>query len=332
MAELRELKEPKEHWLRVPLRVPFRGVSERSVLLLEGPQGWGECSPFPGYPCDPAVARHAAEEAVTKPFPKAVRDRVHVNAVIEAANPAQAVEAARAAVVEGFTTLKIKLPPGREGVGGAVQMFSGHGSKPASQVGSGAIDLCERNLHAVRDAVGSSVKLRLDVNAAWDLATAKVALARLAAVDLEFVEQPVVTLDDLALLRRAVDIPLAADECIRTLDDARKLRSLGAADVMVVKVQAVGGIDAALRLVEAAGVPAVVSSMIETSVGLSVGLALAAALPELPFACGLGTAGLLAQDVVVDSLVPVGGCLDVRRPSPDPDLLALLRAASPERF
>lgn len=318
----------KEHRIRVPLRVPFRGVAERAVLLLEGPEGWGECSPFPGYPCDPTVARRAAEETALKPFPGAVRDRVPVNAVIEAADPTEAAEAARTAVAQGFTTLKIKLPAGREGVGSAVQMFSGIGHLPVSQGGSGAIDRCERSLYAVRDAVGFAINLRLDVNAAWDLATAKVALARLADADLEFVEQPVTTLEDLARLRRAVDVPLAADECVRTVDDARRLRRMGAAEVIVVKVQAVGGIDAALRLVESAGVPAVVSSMIETSVGLGAGLALAAALPELPFACGLGTGGLLARDVVSAPLLPVSGYLDVRRPTPDPALLAQLREGS----
>ena len=129
-------------------------------------------------------------------------------------------------------------------------------------------------------------------------------------------------LADLARVRRRVAVPVAADESVRSLGDARRLAALAAADAVVVKVQPLGGVRAALRVIEAAGVPAVVSSLYETSVGLAAGLALAAALPDLPFACGLGTGALLAGDVVADPLVPAGGVIAVRRPEPDPALLA----------
>src|SRR5581483_4122910 len=129
----------------------------------------------------------------------------------------------------------------------------------------------------------------------------------------------------LARVRRRVAVPVAADESLRALGDARRLAALDAADAVVVKVQPLGGVRAALQVIEAAGVPAIVSSLYETSVGLAAGVALAAALPDLPFACGLGTGVLLAGDVVADPLLPQGGRLAVRRPEPDPALLARWR-------
>jgi o-succinylbenzoate synthase len=113
---------------------------------------------------------------------------------------------------------------------------------------------------------------------------------------------------------------------VQDLDAARRLARLGAADALVVKVQAAGGVRAALALAEAAGVPVIASSMVETSVGLAAGLAFAACLPATPFASGLGTGLLLAGDVVRDRLVPVAGRLAVRRPVPDPELLARYQA------
>ena len=151
-----------------------------------------------------------------------------------------------------------------------------------------------------------------------------------AAGGLEYVEQPCATLEEMAALRRRVDVPLAADESVRTAEDPLRIAGLEAADIVVVKVQPLGGVRRALAVIEAAGLPAVVSSAVETSVGLSAGLALAAALPELPHACGLGTAMLLAGDVVADPLVPVDGRLRVRRVEPDPELLERWAPGDPE--
>jgi O-succinylbenzoate synthase len=162
----------------------------------------------------------------------------------------------------------------------------------------------------------------VDANGAWDVEEAVAAVSRLARYDLELVEQPVASLEDLAAVRRRVDVPVAADECVRDLGDARRLARLGAADALVVKVQPLGGVSAALAIADTAGVPVIVSSMYETSVGLAAGLALAAALDVLPYACGLGTAALFQEDVVADPLVPVEGVLAVRRPAPDPARLA----------
>ena len=268
-------------------------VDGRPVCLLEGPAGWGEWSPLPGYPCDPDAAWRAAEEAALVGWPPAIRSVVPVNALVTgpAFDPDE---------LAGFPAVKVKVGPGD------------------------GVDLVAE----VRNAVGPRVALRVDANGAWDLDTAASAIARLARYDLELVEQPVPSLDDLARLRRRVGVPVAADECVRRLADARRLRALAAADALVVKVQPAGGVRAAAALVEIAGVPGIPSSLHETSVGVAAGLALAAALPALPYACGLATVAHRAEDVTTTPLLPENGALSVRAVSPDPELLARYAAPS----
>jgi O-succinylbenzoate synthase len=261
-------------------------IGDRDVTLLQGAAGWGECSPLPGYPSDPAVCRAAAEEAAVDGFPAPVRDAIPVNALVD--GPFLVQEIRR------YPAVKVKV---RDAQGVAL-------------------------VAAVRDALGPGVPIRVDANGTWDVDLAIEMVTRLARYDIEFVEQPVARIDDLARVRRAVSVPVAADECIRTLDDARALRAAGAADLIVLKQQPLGGVRAALRVYEAAGVPAVVTSMMETSVGLAAGVALAAALPELPYACGLATLGSLAGDVTHTPLVAVDGAISVRAVVPDADLLA----------
>jgi O-succinylbenzoate synthase len=210
---------------------------------------------------------------------------VPVNAIVPAVDPQRAHDLTRAS---GCTTAKVKV--GDEGDVARVE--------------------------AVRDALGPDGRLRLDVNAAWDLDTAVEKLQALARFDLEYVEQPVADLADFARLRTRVDVPLAADESVRLAPDPLHIRGIDAADVVILKVQPLGGVWRCLDVAEACDRPAVVSSAVETSVGLAAGLALAAALPDLSHACGLGTATLLAGDVVDDPLVPVDGRLAVRRPVP----------------
>lgn len=276
---------------RIPLRVRFRRVTERSGVLVHGPHGWGEFSPFPDYA--PPVTkswRDAAIEAATRPWPRPVRDSVPVNAIVPAVDAQTAHEMARAS---GCTTVKVKVAEGDD----------------------------EARVEAVRDALGPNGRIRIDVNGAWDVDTAVKRIGVLGRYGLEYVEQPVATLEEMAALRRRVDVPLAADESVRTAEDPLRVRGLEAADVVVLKVQPLGGVWRCLDVAEAAGLPAVVSSAVETSVGLAAGVALAAALPELPYACGLGTLSLLEGDVVADPLVPAGGALEVRRPEVDEDAL-----------
>jgi O-succinylbenzoate synthase len=211
-----------------------------------------------------------------------VRDTVPVNALVD--RPVVDADA-----LAGFPAVKVKV------------------KEPAD------LDVLAR----VREAVGPSVALRVDANGAWSVDEAVEMIRRVSAYDVELVEQPVATIEDLARVRRAVEVPIAADECVRSVDDARRLRALDAADVIVVKQQPLGGVRDALAIVEIAGLPAIVTSMMETSVGIAAGLALAAALPELPYACGLATLGRGEADVTSEPLVPVDGALTVRTVVPD---------------
>ncbi len=286
----------------VPMRLRFRRIEVRHGVLLRGPAGWGEFSPFDEY--GPAYAARwlaAARESATSTLPPPVRDRIPVNTTIPAVDPATAHALATAS---GCTTAKVKV------------------AEPGQDL---AADV--ERVAAVRDALGAEGRVRVDANAAWDVQTAVLAIARLdtAAGGLEYVEQPCVGLDELREVRRRVVVPIAVDESVRTAEDPLRVARVAAADVLVVKVQPLGGVRRALEVVEAAGLPAVVSSALETSVGLAAGVALAAALSELPHACGLGTATLLAADVTNDPLVPVAGALPVRRVTPDP--ASLVQAA-----
>lgn len=268
-------------------------VGGRPVTLLEGPAGWGEISPLDDYACDPASARLAAEEAAVEGWPAALRDSVACNALVTGPD-------VDAAALDGFAAVKVKM------------------RTPADVA----------LVAAVRAAVGPSVALRVDANGAWDVETAVAVIATLRDFDIELVEQPCATLEELASVRTHVDVPIAADECVRSLDDAHRLRALGAADAVVLKVQPLGGVRRALEIADASGVPAIPTSMMETSVGLAAGLALAAALPELPYACGLATALLLIADLTRTPLVPEHGMLRVRAVEPDADLVARSTASA----
>ena len=276
---------------QIPLTTRFRRIEERTGVLIEGPAGWGEFSPFPDY--GPAVAARwlpCAQEAATRGWPKPLRDSIPVNVTVPAVNP----ERARATVAaSSCTTAKVKVAEGDD----------------------------EERVAAVRDALGPGGKLRVDANGAWTVDQAERAILALERYDLEYVEQPVATLEEMARLRRLVDVPLAADESVRTAEDPLRVAGLEAADIVVLKVQPLGGVRRALEVAEAAGLPCVVSSALETSVGIAAGIALAAALPELPYACGLATVALLEGDVVAEPLLPVDGAIAVRRPSVDSKLV-----------
>ncbi|MBO0845570.1 MAG: o-succinylbenzoate synthase [Nocardioides sp.] len=292
----------------IPMTMRFRGITVREGALVPGDAGWGEWSPFTEYP--PAVAEpwlRCAEEAAAGDWPAAVRDSVPVNATVPVVPP----EDARALVAaSGCATAKVKV------------------ADPGTSLGD---DLAR--VEAVRDALGPSGHVRVDANGAWDVDTAVAAIAALdrAAGGLEYVEQPCAAVEDLAVVRRRVDVPIAADESIRRASDPYRVRDLEAADVAVLKVQPLGGVQACLRIAEDVGMPVVVSSALETSLGLAAGVALAAALPSLEHACGLGTLALLTADVADPALVPVGGALPVGASTVVPALVDAV-AAPPDRM
>lgn len=295
----------------IPLRVRFRGVTAREALLLRGPAGWGEFAPFVEYG-DAEAARWlaAAIEAAWLGFPAPVRASVPVNATV----PAVSGDAVAGVLgrFDGCRTAKVKV----------------------AEAGQSLADDVAR-VARVREVMGPGALLRVDANGGWPVAQAREAVRRLAAYDLEYVEQPCSGVEELAELRGALArdglaVLIAADESIRKAADPLRVRELGAADVIVVKVAPLGGVRSALRIVADCGLPAVVSSALDTSVGIAAGVALAGALPELRHACGLGTVELLAGDVAAEPLVPVAGELPVRRVAPDPELLARW-AAPPER-
>jgi O-succinylbenzoate synthase len=292
----------------IPMRMRFRGVMSRTGVLVKGPAGWGEFSPFPEYGTDVAARwARSAYESATQPWPEPVRNSVPINVTVPAVD---AVVAHAIVTKSGCTTAKVKVAEGDD----------------ISRV------------EAVRDALGPSGKIRVDANAAWDVDTARRKIVQLDKYDLEYAEQPVETLEEMAALRKLVDVPLAADESVRTAEDPLRVAGLEAADIVVIKVQPLGGVANALRVAEAAGLPAVVSSALETSVGIAAGIALAAALPELQYACGLGTVALLERDVVREPLLPIEGRIGAQRPDVEEELLsrcepsAEVGAAAVERF
>ena len=293
----------------IPMRVRFRGVTVREATLVEGPAGWGEFSPFLEYePPEASRWLAAALESAWRGWPEARRDAVPVNATVPAV-PAEQVPAVLARF-DGCRTAKVKVAE--------------RGQTLADDV---------RRVAAVRDVMGPDARVRVDANGAWDVDQARDALAALAAYGIEYAEQPCASVAELkelrlALARAGIEVPVAADESIRKAEDPLLVAREEAADLVVVKVAPLGGVRRALEVVRECGLPAVVSSALDTSVGMAAGVALAAALPELPFACGLGTVALLEGDVTAEPLTPHGGELPVRRIAAHPDLLE--RWAAPE--
>ncbi|MBB2892889.1 o-succinylbenzoate synthase [Flexivirga oryzae] len=297
------------HVVSIPMRVRFRGVLHREIALFAGPSGWGEFSPFLEY--DALEASRwlgAAVDAAWGSWPAPVRAAVPVNATVPAVAAAEVAPVL--ARYDGCRTAKVKV----------------------AERGQALADDVSR-VAAVRDVMGANAHLRVDANGGWSVDDAVSAITALAPYDLEYVEQPCASVDELIDLRKrlahnGIDIRIAADESIRKAEDPLRVARLGAADVAVVKVAPLGGVSAALRIATESALSTVVSSAIDSSVGIAAGVALAAALPELPFACGLGTLELMAGDVVLDPLVPQGGSLGVRRPQPDPALLERHRATA----
>ncbi|GAA1314535.1 o-succinylbenzoate synthase [Leucobacter albus] len=297
----------------IPTRTRFRGISEREAVIFDGPQGATEFSPFLEYD-DAESARWLAaaiEFGWVRP-PMAHRKTVAVNATV----PAVAAEAVPEILARfpGCRTAKVKVAE--------------RGQTLADDVA---------RVQAVREALGADGAVRIDANGGWGVAEAFAAIARLAPFGLEYAEQPCASVAELAELRAllasaGIAVRIAADESVRKAEDPLAVARAGAADLIVVKAQPLGGIAPALRIIKDARLPVIVSSALDTSVGISMGLHLAAALPNhlLAGACGLGTVALLDGDVVTQPLIPAGGELPVARPTLDGAALDRFQA-SPER-
>ncbi|KUM36310.1 o-succinylbenzoate synthase [Arthrobacter sp. EpRS71] len=310
LPSLEELLD-SAHVVSLPMRVKFRGIMERETLLLRGPLGWGEFCPFPEYDDDESSRWLAAAlEAGWLGFPSPLRDRIPVNATVPAVTAERVPEVlARFGRVDA---VKIKV---------------------AERGQELADDLARVN--AVREALPDAA-VRVDANGGWDVDQAVEALSKLSAVGLEYAEQPVPTIEGLAEVRRRLSaagtpVLIAADESVRKEEDPLRVARAGAADLIVVKVAPLGGVARALDIVEQAGLPAVVSSALDTSVGIRAGLALAAALPSLPYACGLGTVSLFASDITLDPLVADDGAIQLRDTVADPGLLEQYAAPGDRR-
>ncbi|MBD5785552.1 o-succinylbenzoate synthase [Cellulosimicrobium terreum] len=307
---LGRVPDPRETVVyRTRLTTRFRGLDVRDGVLLRGPAGWGELSPFWDYDDAESVAwLRAAREAADDGWPAPVRDVVPVNVTVPAVGPERAREIVAAS--RGCRTAKVKVA--QRGPDGTPEPLAAEVAR----------------LEAVRDALGPGGRVRIDANGAWEPDDALRRLPHLdrAAGGLEYVEQPCADVAGLAAVRRGqrgdTAVPVAADESIRRASDPLAVVRADAADVVVLKVQPLGGVRACLELAAQVGLPVVVSSALESSVGIAAGVALAAALPELPYACGLATVQLFAADVTDDPLLPVDGALGVRRPVPTPRALA----------
>ena len=291
------------HVVALPMRVRFRGITVREVALIDGPSGWGEFGAFLEYP--PQEAAYWLASAIESAYgtrPPARRDSIQINATIPAVLPGQVAEVL--ARFPGATTAKVKV------------------AEPGQAL---AEDVARVN--AVRALVPT---VRVDANGGWTLEQAVAAAAALSADGpLEYLEQPCATVAELALLRRRINIPVAADESIRRAADPLAVVRAGAVDIAVLKVAPLGGVAALLRIAAAIDIPVVISSALDSAVGIAAGLAAAAALPRLEHACGLGTGGLFVDDVA--DLPVVDGCLAVADVVPDPARLAALAAPAERR-
>lgn len=268
--------------VRLPMRTRFRGLTVRETMIFRGPAGWAEFGPFVEYADDEAATWLAAGiEAAYLGAPAALRREVPVNATVPAVGAEEV--AGILARYPGATTAKVKVAePGQ------------------------TLDDDVARVAAARSTVP---RVRIDANGGWTVAEAIRSIRAIG--DVEYAEQPCATVEELAEVRRAVDVPIAADESIRKADDPHRVVAAEAADVAIIKVAPLGGMRSTLELADTIGLPVVVSSALDSAVGIAAGVAAAAALPELGHACGLGTGTLFTVDVT-DGFVPVDGVVTPR--------------------
>ena len=289
--------------ITIPTRTIFRGVTYREVALIQGPQGWGEFSPFLEYDdneCAPWLA--SAIEAATVARPERFRNEIAVNGTIPELNDKKEIEALMR-TYSGAKTFKVKVGNNlTEDVMRVARVFS-NAPKAAIRVdvnGLWSVDEALTNLYAYYEEIGP----------------------------LEYVEQPCATIEELRELKRRIKIPLriAADEVIRKATDPFKVDLTDAADIVMLKVQPLGGIRRSLEIAQHHGLPVVVSSALESAIGIEYGLELAASISDLNLDCGLATGSLLTRDVAEHKIVD--GKIALGQISPQLDGLDV----SPDRF
>lgn len=293
------------HVVALPMRVRFRGIITREVALIDGPAGWGEFGPFPEYDAPEASAWLAAAlEAAYTELPAPRRTRIPVNATVPAVDAAAVPEVL--ARFPGARTAKVKVAePGQ------------------------TLDEDIARVNAVRVYIPT---VRVDANGGWTVEHAVQALTALTRDgDLEYAEQPCATVEELAEVRRRLpDVPIAADESIRRASDPMRVVRAHAADIAVLKVAPLGGVLPLLDIAQRIGMPVVISSALDSAVGIGIGLRAAAALPVLEHACGLGTGGFFVEDVA-DTPAPEDGYLRVASFAPNPARLTGLAAPMDRR-
>jgi len=291
----------------IPMKTPFRGITDREALIFRG-ERYAEWSPFLEYEdAEAATWLKGALSWANDPLPELQRDHIFTNATLPAVEPDQVAEVLRG--FEPFRSVKVKVAQKGESL--------------------------EQDLARIAkvSALYPEAQIRLDANGGYSLAAALKLVERISDFNIEYLEQPVSTVSELAELRVAIagsGLKIAADESIRKTSDPLEVASLQAADIVMLKAQPLGGIDAALRIANSINLDVVVSSALETSLGISQGLHLAAALPELNYDCGLATLNLLEGDIVNDSLKPIGSRLEVKVVEPSIELLEQYQV-SPER-
>lgn len=290
----------------IPLKHKFRGLQHREVVLFEGPRGWTEWSPFLEYQDEEAaVWLRAAIEFGWSELPPLNRTEIPINATLGAIKSKYFAEAL--APFGEFNTVKLKV------------------AEPEQTI----VDDLYRVLR-LREFY-PNVKIRIDANGGYSVQNA-IEVAKeiaIAGIDLEYFEQPVKTIAELAEVRlklSRIGIKVAADESVRKVSDPLAVAQANAADVLILKAQPLGGISNALSIAKQAGLPVTISSALETSVGISMGLHLAAALDVHSYDAGLGTVAMFEDDVCDEPLIAKNGLLEVRRVIPSEDKLQKLQA------
>jgi O-succinylbenzoate synthase len=264
----------------LPMKTNFRGVTVREVALIHGEYGWGEFSPFLEYDdAESAPWLACAIEAATQPKPKLYRTEVAVNGTIPALNDKEELEK----IVNSFpgvTTFKVK-------------------------VGTNADEDIAR-INALR-SLRPNAKIRIDANGLLNVDQA-VSLLELVG-DIEYIEQPCATIEELRELKKRINVKVVGDEVLRKAKDPFAIDLTGAVDYLMLKVQPLGGIKRVHQLAAHHKLPVVVSSALESAVGINYGLTLAASFEEMNFDCGLGTGSLLAKNVadlpIVDGKIQI---------------------------